>query len=311
MRSRVPPADPIASSRPSPSKTSVGAIMLAIRAPGAKRLPNEIHLAEHAVQVQVEPGQPVARAEPEARRQHARVALGVDDRDVRGMSVDRRPALERIEQRVGAAGRIEPRERLRTPGEAGARQHAAAGEVARRPAPTRPRRTRRGRRRSSTPPRRRSARAGLRAIVPRVDRGRALVADELERRDESRLLQEVALGEQTRPRARTSRRLRASSSPARASRGTTRVPSASRRRRARACKAGSTSSRPRQPAVRAPERVEARREPGHGTRRCADRVVDERVAERDGQRFHRLRRDPDGTETKQSRLRTVPLAASK
>ena len=46
------------------------------------------------------------------------------------MPVDRRLELERVEQRIGAAGGIEPRERLRDAGEAGAGEDRAAGERA-------------------------------------------------------------------------------------------------------------------------------------------------------------------------------------
>ena len=75
LRRRVPPAAPAAKARPSPSSASVGDIMLPIRCAGPERLADQVGLAEHAVQVQVEPGQPVARAEPEAGREHAGVAL--------------------------------------------------------------------------------------------------------------------------------------------------------------------------------------------------------------------------------------------
>ena len=49
----------------------------------ARAAGDEVDLAEHAVQVQVEPGQPVARAEAEARREHAGVAVRVDGDEVR------------------------------------------------------------------------------------------------------------------------------------------------------------------------------------------------------------------------------------
>ena len=43
--------------------------------PGSSGAADEVGLAEHAVQVQVEAGEPVARAEAEARREHAGVAV--------------------------------------------------------------------------------------------------------------------------------------------------------------------------------------------------------------------------------------------
>ena len=51
--------------------------MLSIRSPGSSGAADEVDLAEHAVQVQVEAGEEVARAEAEARRQHADAAVGV------------------------------------------------------------------------------------------------------------------------------------------------------------------------------------------------------------------------------------------
>ena len=72
--------------------------MLAIRR-RHERLPDEVGLAEHAVQVQVEAGQQVARAKAEARREHARVAVRVDDGEVRRVPVGHEPGVERREQR--------------------------------------------------------------------------------------------------------------------------------------------------------------------------------------------------------------------
>ena len=58
---------------PSPSSASEGAIMLSIRSPD-ERPEEELRLAEHAVELEVESGQVVARAEPEARGEDADVA---------------------------------------------------------------------------------------------------------------------------------------------------------------------------------------------------------------------------------------------
>ena len=55
--------------------TSVGAIMLCHPRARLERAAEQVDLAEHAVQMQVEARQPVAGAEAEARRQHARVAV--------------------------------------------------------------------------------------------------------------------------------------------------------------------------------------------------------------------------------------------
>ena len=50
---------------------------------GLERAAKEIHLAEHAVEVEVEPGEKVARSKAETRRDDARIAFVVDDGDVR------------------------------------------------------------------------------------------------------------------------------------------------------------------------------------------------------------------------------------
>ena len=57
------------------------------RHPGAglELAAKQVGLAEHAVQVQVEAGEEVPRAEPEARREHADVPVRVDDGQVRGV----------------------------------------------------------------------------------------------------------------------------------------------------------------------------------------------------------------------------------
>ena len=69
----------------------------------------QVDLAQHAVQVQVVAGQEVARAEPEARRQHARAAVAVDDSQVRRVPVDP-VVVDRREQRQHAVGVVEVRE---------------------------------------------------------------------------------------------------------------------------------------------------------------------------------------------------------
>ena len=75
---------------------------------GPERLADEVGLAEHAVQVQVEPGQEVAGAETEARRQHACGSVAVDHREVRRVTCPGRVVVEGREQRDVAAGRVEP-----------------------------------------------------------------------------------------------------------------------------------------------------------------------------------------------------------
>ena len=132
-RRRVPPAEPIASERPSASNASVGAIMLPSARPGTRAPREQVDLAEHAVQVQVEPGQVVARAETEAGREDARVAVA---RRRRRRWSCAPPAREgrRAPGRAPARGRLaqpaqrrEPREHGRNAREPAAREHARAG----------------------------------------------------------------------------------------------------------------------------------------------------------------------------------------
>ena len=52
---------------------------------GLERPAQQVGLAEHAVQMHVEARQPVARAEPEARRHHTGVAARVDGNEIRRM----------------------------------------------------------------------------------------------------------------------------------------------------------------------------------------------------------------------------------
>ena len=204
--------------------------------------------------------------------------VGVDDGDVRRVPVAGHRAVERGEQRVGAARRVEARERL---GDV-RRGRRASARGARR---TRPRRRRpvgayaaRSAARDRARPLARRARAARRRSC-RVDGARALVADELERAtspgccSRSPSASSLPAGRVDRPR------LRASSSPARASQARD-VRRRHRRRRAREPQRRLDEPRPRQPPVRAPERVEPGRHARHGARRRADRVVDELLAER-------------------------------
>ena len=71
-------------------------------------LGEEIGLAEHAVQVQVEPGQEVARTEPEARREDARVPLVVDHGDVRRAVLRRKLVQQRPDECERALRLLEP-----------------------------------------------------------------------------------------------------------------------------------------------------------------------------------------------------------
>ncbi len=168
--------------------------MLGIRRARLERLTDQICLAEHAVQVQVEPGQPVARAEPETRRQDACVAVGIDDGQVRRVPGARlRP--ERSEERAGPPVGVVARERLRHFGQARSRDHTAAAE-----------------RCSLWPPPLGlvAAEVGLAdrsdpfvdelqercGDRPLVDGACALVANQLERRDQARLLEQVTLAEE-------------------------------------------------------------------------------------------------------------------
>ena len=74
-----------------------------------ERPAEEIGLAQHAVQVQVETGNVVARAEPEAGGQDAGVSLGVDDGDVRRVAGSvGRLAVEHLREDDGALGFSEP-----------------------------------------------------------------------------------------------------------------------------------------------------------------------------------------------------------
>ncbi len=230
-------------------------------------------------------------------------------REVRRVAVGRRLVLERLEQRIGAAGRIERASvsgmpdspaRVRTLRPANA--HSTGSDQA-----------------TAYDARSRGGDCALavchqleqgRRDRARVDRRRALVANELQRRDEPRLPKQVALDEQRSVTARTARHPRASSSPARAWRGTTRAPSAASLPSRARSSAGATSS-------------------GQGSRPCARHNAsspagrpgtahdDAPIAYCTGSSPKRTGSDsigapsPEGTQTKQSRLRTVPVAASR
>ena len=56
-----------------------------------ERAHEQVHLAQHRVQMQVEPGESVARAEAEAGREHASVSLRVHRDEVGRMRLGPRP----------------------------------------------------------------------------------------------------------------------------------------------------------------------------------------------------------------------------
>ncbi len=74
---------------------------------GLHRPVQQVDLAEHAVQVEVEAGELVAGAEAEARRQHACVAVPVDGDEVRRVRLGPGRVIERREQVEHALGRRE------------------------------------------------------------------------------------------------------------------------------------------------------------------------------------------------------------
>ena len=69
---------------------------------GLERPGKQVGLAEHAVQMQVEAGHEVARAETEARRQDAGVAVRVEGGDVRRAVLRRDPVEQRADEGEGA-----------------------------------------------------------------------------------------------------------------------------------------------------------------------------------------------------------------
>ena len=78
----------------------------------------------------VQAGQEVAGSQSEARRQHARIPVGVDDRDVGRVAAGAR-RFEHVDKREHAFRRVEfaqprqPRRRLGNPGKTGTRQQGA------------------------------------------------------------------------------------------------------------------------------------------------------------------------------------------
>ena len=197
-----------------------------------ERARDQIGLAEHAVQVQVEAGQPVARAEPEARRQDAGVPGVVDHGEVRRVAAGAGELVEGREERVRAAvaarsaasigctaepSRVTTRRPANGPACGGTPDRLVAGEIVRDDRPVRARPSAR----AGSPRSSRDRRTGRPRRAPARARGRAPAGAARHRLRGAR-----------RP-ARTAARPRASSSPARASRGTRRGPVASARRRGR------------------------------------------------------------------------------
>ena len=202
--------------------------------------------------------------------------------------------VEHREEVVEAAARPEPGERLGHAGETGARQHPAprVGDVHR----LRPRRLVALQvgcdERAASLGDEAEQRLGDR---PAVDARRPLVAQELERGDEPRLDERVALGEE--PSAgcvhacALAHRHHGLEHPQAGD-----VRSGHRDAVAREPQRGLEERLPGEPSVRAMERVEAGRDAGHGARRRADRVVHELLAERHAEVLHRSagsRRDGD------------------
>ena len=193
--------------------------------------------------------------------------------------------VERGEQRRRAAGRIEAAERLGDAREPAARQHAPAGEArldGRRP----------------FGPVGAEVGAGQRAVPlgdeleqrrrdrARVDGARALVADQLERGDETRLVEQVALGEESpggcvEASALAHRHHRLEHREAR------RVRSRHRDSRSREPQRRLDERLPRQSPVGARQLGEPGGQAGHRARGCADRVVHELLAERHLELRHR------------------------
>ena len=76
--------------------------MLAIRSPGSSGPVEQVGLAEHAVQMEVEAGHEVARAEPEARREDAGVSVRVEGGDVRRAVLRGELVEQRADESEGA-----------------------------------------------------------------------------------------------------------------------------------------------------------------------------------------------------------------
>ena len=106
----------------------LGAIIELMRSPGPGLAANEVGLAEHAVQVQVEAGEVVARAETEARRQDADIAVRVDADEVRRVAVCVDGQVERLDERDDVRVRRQRGERVGHSREPGTRQEPRPGE---------------------------------------------------------------------------------------------------------------------------------------------------------------------------------------
>ncbi len=113
VRSRVPPAAPIASTGPSPSSAMLGAIMLCIRAPGSSTPTSRSVSPSMLFRCRSRPGSQSPEPRPEARRQHADAAVGVDGDKVGRVGFRARRRRERVDQRerpVRLVEAVKPRE---------------------------------------------------------------------------------------------------------------------------------------------------------------------------------------------------------
>ena len=236
VRRRVPPAAPAASAQPvSVERKQRRHHALHPRSPGSSAPRKQVGLAEHAVQVQIEAREEVARAETEARRDDARVAVAVDDRDVRRVAVHvrrrsrtRRRAPAPARSRRALADGVDAGPSRACPTDRRASRCATSG---RRPRPDRSSAAR------SREVCAREQSAALRRKCKQLGRERAAVDDvavggkRLERGDQPGLLEPVARLQQLAARRVDARRPRSSSSQARASRDRRHAPAGNRRRR--------------------------------------------------------------------------------
>ena len=65
---------------------------------GLERPANQVGLAQHAVQMQIESRQEIAGAQAEARRQHAGAPFGIDGGQSRGVTVARGATIEHLDE---------------------------------------------------------------------------------------------------------------------------------------------------------------------------------------------------------------------